>query len=106
MTTLQVVDAVPNAANLNPAAVTMNVTAVNAGGTGYITIWPCNRAMPVVSNLNVVAGDTVPNLVNVPIASGGTVCLFTTVATDLLADVAGFATTSTEPGYVIFIADY
>src|SRR5262249_36859811 len=45
---------------------------------------------PLASNLNYVAGQTVPNLVISRLGAGGKVCLFSMVATDLVADVAGF----------------
>lgn len=73
-------------------AVTMNVTATEPVGVGYVTVWPCDQAMPTVSNLNVTAAATTPNLVSVRLASDGTVCMFTTAGTHLIADIAGYAT--------------
>lgn len=46
--------------------------------------------MPVVSNLDYVVGQTVPNLVSVPVAADGTVCLYASQATHLIADVFGW----------------
>ena len=73
-------------------AVTLNVTATETTGAGFVTVWPCDRPRPTVSNLNVVAGQTVPNAVSVQLAANGTVCLFATTGLHLLADVAGYAT--------------
>jgi len=42
-----------------------------------------------VSNVNYRAGDTVPNLVTVPVADDGTICLFTYATAHLVADVSG-----------------
>jgi hypothetical protein len=71
-------------------AVALNVTAVNAGGAGYISVYPCG-AVPDASNLNVTLGTTRPNLVIVPLSATGEVCLRAAEAgTDLLADVAGY----------------
>jgi hypothetical protein len=61
---------------------------------GFVTVWPGNTDLPVVSNLNVVAGDTRPNLVIVPLAPDGTIALFTSGRAHLLADVAGWFTDS------------
>ena len=80
-------------------AVTMNVTATEPVGTGYITVWPCDQQMPTVSNLNVTPGTTTPNLVSVRLAADGTVCMLSTTATQLLADVAGYATLDTTLGW-------
>jgi hypothetical protein len=71
-------------------AVTMNVTAVNATGAGFVTVFPCADGQPTASNLNVTAGVTVPNLVTVGLGSTRAVCFFTSVATHLLADLAGW----------------
>ncbi len=46
---------------------------------------------PVVSNLNYVAGQTVPNLVIVKVGAGGTVNLYSSGGpVDIVADVAGY----------------
>ncbi|HEX8093941.1 GDSL-type esterase/lipase family protein [Jatrophihabitans sp.] len=86
---LTVVGAGAAAVPVDAAAVVLNVTATNAG-TGYVTVWPCGSARPLASNLNLVAGQTSPNLVTVPIGSGGQVCLFTSGGADLIADIAGY----------------
>ncbi len=72
-------------------AVALNVTAVNPDATpnGYVTVYPCG-AMPNASNLNLSPGETRPNLVIAPLSAAGTICLTSTIGTDLLADVAGF----------------
>lgn len=80
-------------------AITMNVTATEPVGTGYITVWPCDQQMPTVSNLNVRANTTTPNLASVRLAADGTVCMFSTTSVQLLADVAGYATLDTTLGW-------
>jgi hypothetical protein len=71
-------------------AVTLNVTATGTMANGFITAHPCNQARPFASNLNQEVGRDVPNLVTVPLAPNGTVCLFASTATHLVADVAGY----------------
>lgn len=68
----------------------MNVTAVGPDRAGFITVFPCGSAVPNASNLNYRSGDVVPNLVVVKLGPGGTVCLYTTATTDLLAGIAGY----------------
>ncbi len=83
-------------------AVVMNVTAVRPQKGGYLTAYPTGAHRPVVSNLNLVPGQTVPNLVMVAIGQGGMVDLYngTNGRVDLLADVAGYVRSgaSTAPG--------
>ena len=79
-------------------AVVLNVTAVAPTRGGFVTVYgPGTR--PTVSNLNFVAGQTVPNLVVVPVSATGTVKLFNGSAgtIHLLADVAGYYLADTAP---------
>jgi len=79
-------------------AAVLNVTLVGPDAAGYLTVWPCDSATPPnASNLNVTAGETVPNLVVVQLSPRGTVCIQTTqTGGDLIADLAGsFPATST-----------
>jgi hypothetical protein len=45
------------------SAVVLNVTAVSPTAAGYVTVFPTGAAVPTASNLNFVAGQTVPNQV-------------------------------------------
>lgn len=72
-------------------AVVLNVTATEAAGPGFVTVWPAGGRLPLVSNLNLErAGQTVANLVTVPLGAGGAVALYTLAPAHLLADVAGY----------------
>jgi alpha-tubulin suppressor-like RCC1 family protein len=75
-------------------AVVLNITADQAAGAGYVTVYPADVAIrPEVSSLNLVRADqTVANLVTVQLSANGAVRLFSTVSTELLADVAGYYT--------------
>ena len=68
----------------------MNVTVTAAQGGGYVTVFPCGAPQPNSSNLNYVAGGTIPNLVISQIGTGGKVCIFTSAGVHLLADVTGY----------------
>jgi hypothetical protein len=72
------------------SAAVLNVTVTGAQGDGFVTVWPCGAEMPITSSLNFVAGQTIANAVVTKIGAGGNVCLFTTAATHLLADINGY----------------
>ncbi len=73
-------------------AVVLNVTVTQPAAGGYITAWPDGNDQPVASNLNFAAGETVPNLVVVPVGLDGKVDLFNGSGgtIQLIADVAGY----------------
>jgi hypothetical protein len=73
--------------------VVLNVTAVGLSGSpsSYITAWPTGTTTPNASNLNLVAGQIIPNLVVAKIGTGGKISLRNdTGNVHLLADVAGY----------------
>jgi hypothetical protein len=72
------------------ATVVLNVTAVNPGGGGFVTVFPCGQPLPQASNLNYQAGDVVPNAVLAKVGAGGKVCFYSYAETDLLVDVGGY----------------
>jgi hypothetical protein len=72
-------------------AVVLNVTVDVPFTSGFITAWPSGEAQPTVSNLNFVAGQTVPNLVTVKVGANGRVNLYNSEGyTQLVADVVGY----------------
>ncbi|MEV0726594.1 Ig-like domain-containing protein [Micromonospora purpureochromogenes] len=79
------------------AAVVANVTATETASSGYVTAYPAGTARPVASSLNLEsAGQTRPNLVTTRLGDGS-FNLYTTVATHLLVDVAGYFTPELNP---------
>ncbi len=79
------------------AAVVLNVTAAKATTTGYLTVFPTGAAQPVASNLNFVAGQTVPNRVMVKLGSAGQVSIFNFAgSTDVVVDVGGWFTDGSD----------
>ncbi|MER8047524.1 FlgD immunoglobulin-like domain containing protein [Streptomyces sp. NPDC094032] len=73
-------------------AVTVNVTATNPTATTYVSAYPYGTPRPTTSNLNVTAGQTVANLVTVPVENGRITLYNHAGSVDLLADVAGYFT--------------
>ena len=74
----------------NATGAVINVVAINASAPGFLTIYPCGTSRPEASTLNYAAGQTIANGATVKLGSGGTICVFTDQATDLLLDVGGY----------------
>ncbi len=74
------------------AAVVLNTTVTSPGASGFITAYPQGSAKPTASNLNFVAGLTIPNQVTVKVGSTGRVNLYngSGAYVHLIADVAGY----------------
>lgn len=81
-------------------SVVMNVTADAPTEAGFVAVWPTgSRPANMVSNLNFVAGQTMPNLVTVRVGDGGRVTLYNNSgSTHLIADVVGFYDDATISG--------
>jgi alpha-tubulin suppressor-like RCC1 family protein len=81
----------------NATAVVLNVTGTNPTASTFITVSPSDRIRPTVSNLNLVAGQTRPNLVTVAVGVDRKLDLYNNAGTvHLIADLAGYY--STAPG--------
>ena len=71
-------------------AVAINLTAIGTFGPGYLTAWPTGLDQPFVSSLNHdTGGAVVPNLVIVPLGTGGKISIYSMSGTDLAVDVQG-----------------
>ncbi|MER8046755.1 FlgD immunoglobulin-like domain containing protein [Streptomyces sp. NPDC094032] len=77
-------------------AVVLNVTATNPTASTFVSVYPYGTTRTSASNLNVVAGQTVPNLVVVPVDEGKVTFYNRNGSVDLLADVAGYYTSGTK----------
>lgn len=71
-------------------AVALNVTIVGPAGRGHATIFPCEDAVPLSSNANFAAGQTVANAVIVGTGVDGRVCVVSSTDGDLVVDLAGW----------------
>ncbi|MGW7306435.1 hypothetical protein ACWGI1_12760 [Streptomyces sp. NPDC054835] len=71
-------------------AVVMNVTATNPTATSFVSVHPYGTPRTAASNLNFTAGQTVPNLVVVPVKDGKVTFYNKSGTVDLVADVAGY----------------
>ncbi|WP_079159741.1 peptidoglycan recognition protein family protein [Streptomyces griseus] len=77
-------------------AVVLNVTATHVSSTSFVSVYPDGTTRTSASNLNVVQGQTVPNLVVVPVVNGR-VSFYNNAGTlDLIADITGYFTSAGE----------
>ena len=73
------------------SAVVLNVTATNPNGPGFVSAWPADKARPTTSVINFESpGQTIANLVTVPMDAAGGVAFFVQTGVDLIADVQGY----------------
>jgi cell wall-associated NlpC family hydrolase len=71
-------------------AVVLTLTAVRPAAAGFVAAVPCGAPFGT-SSVNVEAGQVVANSVVVGLGAQGDVCLTSSVDTDLLVDVVGYA---------------
>jgi hypothetical protein len=72
-------------------AVVMNVTVTDPDDASFLTLWPAAEGRPLASNLNWIAGRTIPNLTITRLGAGGRVSIYNDAGTtQVLADVAGY----------------
>jgi hypothetical protein len=63
---------------------------VFADGPGFLTVYPCDQPRPIpAASVNYGGGDVRPNAVLSKLSVTGTVCVYTSSATDLVVDVNG-----------------
>jgi hypothetical protein len=73
-------------------AVVMNVTGTSPTSLTYVAVYPNGTTRTSASNLNLVAGQTAPNLVIVPVVNGRVSFYNHAGSVNLIADVAGYFT--------------
>ncbi|HEX5118287.1 MAG TPA: PKD domain-containing protein [Pseudonocardiaceae bacterium] len=72
-------------------AVVLNVTAIDPTATSFLTIYADGSTRPGTTSLNYVPGQTVTNLVTVPLGANGNVDFFNNLGTvDVTADLEGY----------------
>ncbi|MEZ5216257.1 MAG: DUF4331 domain-containing protein [Ilumatobacteraceae bacterium] len=94
--TLQVAGAGGSMVPSDADAVFLNVTADGTDGGGFVTVYACDEPRPTASNFNPVAGSATTVLVATKLSAAGTVCLYTSTSTHLIADIQGYAPASSS----------
>ncbi len=74
-----------------PTAVVLNITVTDTTTASFLTLWPDGTAQPLASDLNWVAGDTLPNLIVVKLGANGSIDFYNGFGmTDVIVDVVGW----------------
>ncbi|KIX77443.1 hypothetical protein SF23_12200 [Streptomyces sp. MBRL 10] len=71
-------------------AVVLNVTVTAPTEDSHLVVWPHGVARPGASNLNYLRGQTVSNLVIVPVVDGQVSFYGAAGSLDLIADLNGY----------------
>jgi uncharacterized delta-60 repeat protein len=72
-------------------AAVLNVTATEATGPSYLTLWPSGEALPAASNLNFRTGPAIANLVVVRLGEQGRINIYNERGyVNVIVDVAGW----------------
>jgi hypothetical protein len=74
----------------NTAAAMLNVTVVEAQASGFVTVFPCGRPVPVASNVRYLAGETIATSMLAEPGEDGKICIYSSAATHLVVDANGF----------------
>ena len=74
----------------NARAVVLNVIATGPTDPSYLTVWPADQDRPLASSLNMVTGQTVPNMVVSRLSADGRLSVFNNAgASHVVIDVLG-----------------
>lgn len=77
----------------NAQALVGNATVVNNltnSPAGYATLYPSGASLPLVSNLNYVAGSVVPNAFTVGVGGDGGFNIYASTTIDFIVDLTGY----------------
>jgi hypothetical protein len=73
------------------SAVVANLTVTGTPAQSYLTAWPTGQPQPTASDLNWVAGLTVPNMAVVGLGTGGDISVYVNSGdADVIVDVTGW----------------
>ncbi|MGE3328826.1 MAG: hypothetical protein AB7N61_25820, partial [Acidimicrobiia bacterium] len=90
-----------NGVAVDATAVALNVTATGPTEGSYLTVWPSGQPRPLASSVNMVAGQTVPNMVLCRLGADGRVHIYNNSgSTHVVVDVLGCFTAGAGAKYV------
>jgi Cysteine-rich secretory protein family len=74
----------------NAEAISANLTVVEATAKGFVTAFPCGGAVPTASNVNYEVAAPVANAAELPLSSGGAICIFSSSSAHVIIDINGW----------------
>jgi hypothetical protein len=89
-TTIEVTVAGTNGVPADASAVAVNLAAVDPGGAGFLTAYPCGSALPGSSTVNHDTSRATSNSTIVRVGDGGKICVYTLADSDVVVDVTGW----------------
>jgi hypothetical protein len=82
----------------------VNLTATQSTRSGFLTAFPAGESVPTSSSLNFAAGQTVPNLVVVPVVNGvADIYNGSSAPAQVVADLAGYYGTAASGATLAFV---
>ncbi len=87
--TIEVPIAARGALPETPDTVILNVTVDQTELAGFVTVYPCGTARPLVSNVNFAPQQTLPNLVVTTLSANGSICVYSNVKAHVVVDAFG-----------------
>ena len=103
--TLQIAGTTTNGADIPSTGITavaINLTALDTTGSGQLVAYPDGTTRPGTSNVNYTSAGAIASTVVVPVGTDGDIDIYnssTGSATDILADVSGYYTTTVTGQY-------
>ena len=73
-------------------SVVVNVTAVNATNTDFLTVYQSGEPLPITSTINVEQGNTAPNHATTALGISADIAVFTHGGADIIVDDLGWYT--------------
>jgi hypothetical protein len=73
-------------------AVAVNVTAVGASASGFVTVYPDGQAWPGTSNVNYTPGAATSNAAIVALSGDGKLTVYASQSVDVIVDIQGWYT--------------
>ncbi len=78
-------------------AISLNATVTNGTGPGFLVLWPKGGALPPVSTLNFLPGQTIVNAAVVPLSADGSISVVLGVSGgDVILDTNGYYTSFSD----------
>lgn len=80
--------------------VAVNITVTGADEPAFVTAYPCADEVPLVSNVNVLPGDTNAGAAFVTVGEGGAICVRSSASADVIVDLTATLDSDADLVYV------